>query len=527
MEGHTPNGDISRHVGPDTPSIGSEDKYRNIVESSHDGICIIQDEVIQFANNRLVRMLGFTKEEILGTSFYDYVHPDELSKVMASYERFEAGDDRKQRYETVMSDGCGAAVNIDLSISPILNEGRQAALVMVRDITDLKKMEAEKKELERNLQQTQRMEAIGTLAGGIAHEFNNILWIISANAEYALDVLQEDSPIGKNLKRIEKACDRASGLVGQILSFSRRRQRRPKPLDMRAIVKETLKFMRASLPKSIEIKTEIAPDLGLTMADPAQLHQVVTNLCTNAFYAMRKDGGVLEVTLENVDSSEVASFPSDMAPGRYVRLRVKDTGMGMEPAVMKRVFEPFFTTKQVGEGAGLGLSVVYGIVESYQGTVLVKSLPGQGSVFEVFLPLIEDKAEDDALHARCVPGGQERILFVDDEPEIADSAKEILEGLGYRVEVKTHAPEALALFKAQPDGFALVITDMSMPHMSGEALAKEMVRLRQDTPVIICTGYGELIDQARMKEIGVREVIMKPAGINTIAQTIRRVLDNQ
>ncbi|MFO7985849.1 MAG: ATP-binding protein [Desulfatiglandaceae bacterium] len=526
MEGHNPNGDISRHDGPDTPFSENEDKYRNIVESSHDGICIIQDAVIQFANNRLARMLGFTKEEVLGTSFYDYVHPDELSKVMASYERFVAGDDREQRYETVMSDGRGAIVNIDLSVSPTLNEGRQAALVMVRDITDLKKMEAEKRELERNLQQTQRMEAIGTLAGGIAHEFNNILWIISANAEYALNVLPVDSSVRKNLNRIERACERATGLVGQILNFSRRHQHRPKPLDMRAIVKETLKFMRASLPKSIEIKTEIASDLGLTMADPTQLHQVVTNLCTNAFYAMHKKGGVLEVTLENVDSSEVASFPSGMARGRYVRLRVKDTGPGMEPAIMKRIFEPFFTTKQVGEGAGLGLSVVYGIVESYNGTVRVNSVPGKGSVFEVFLPIVEDETEDNPLGVGFAPRGEERILFVDDEPEIAESAKEILEGLGYRVDIKTHAPEALALFNAQPDAFALVIADMSMPRMSGGELAREMLRVRADIPIIISTGYGELVDQKRAKEMGVREVIMKPAGIGAIAQAIRRALDN-
>ncbi len=504
----------------------SENKYRNIVESSNDGICIIQDTLVKFVNSRLAHMLGLPKEKILDTPFFNHVHPDELSKVMELYERFLSGDEEKQRYETVLSDRNGTSMDVEVSITPTFHEEKRAALLMIREITDLKQIEKEKRELEKILQQTQRMEAIGTLAGGIAHEFNNILWIISANAEYALEVLQDGSEVRNNLKRIERACTRASGLVGQILSFSRRRQQTPKPLDMRAIVKETLKFMRASLPKTIEIQTDIASDLGLVMADPTQLHQVVTNLCTNAYHAMKEKGGVLEVDLENIASKDTASFPLGMASGRYVRLRVRDTGVGMEPEVMKRVFEPFFTTKQVGEGAGLGLSVVYGIIESYHGTVTVNSEPGKGTVFEVFLPIIEDTSAAETRRTQPVPTGRERILFVDDEPEIADSAKEILEGLGYQVEIETSPVKALRLFSQRPDEFALVITDMTMPRMTGEALAKEILRIRPDIPIVICTGYGHLINEDRAKEIGVSEFIMKPASIANVADAIRRALDN-
>jgi PAS domain S-box-containing protein len=521
------NRDISSCKFSENAFMESQAKYRNIVESFSDGICIMQNGLIRFVNKRLADMVGLSREEILETPFFNYVHPGELSRVMESYERFVSGEERKQIYETVLSDKNGVLLDVELSFTSTFHEEQRAALIMVRDITGLKQIEKEKRELEKILQQTQRMEAIGTLAGGIAHEFNNILWIISANTEYALEILKDGGEVSNNLKRIERACTRASGLVGQILNFTRQRQQDPKPLDMRAIVKETLKFMRASLPKSIDINTEIAGDLGMVMADPTQLHQVVTNLCTNAFYAMREAGGGLDVSLHNIDAKETSSFPVGMAPGRYVRLRVKDTGIGMEPEVMKRVFEPFFTTKQPGQGAGLGLSVVYGIVESCHGAVTVDSSPGEGSVFEVFLPVIEDRSGAEIRRTRPIPTGKERILFVDDEKEIGDITREILESLGYKVHVETNPGEALNVFRQRPDEFGLVITDMSMPRMTGEVLAKKLLSIRSDIPIIICTGYGEVMDEGRARKIGVRKILMKPASINTVAEAIRGVLDKK
>jgi len=265
----------------------------------------------------------------------------------------------------------------------------------------------------------------------------------------------------------------------------------------------------------------------MVMADPTQLHQVVTNLCTNAFYAMREAGGILEVSLDNIDAGETSSFPVGMAPGKYVRLRVKDTGIGMAPEVMKRVFEPFFTTRQPGEGAGLGLSVVYGIVESYHGAVTVGSRPGEGSVFEVFLPVIEEKSEAETRRPRPIPTGKERILFVDDEKEIADITREVLESLGYRVHVENNPAKALKVFGKRSDEFSLVITDMTMPGMTGEVLARKLIDIRADIPIIICTGYGEVIGEARTREMGVREILRKPATIGTVAETVRRVLDKK
>ncbi|MCF8144189.1 MAG: PAS domain S-box protein [Deltaproteobacteria bacterium] len=521
------NRDISDYKFSENALIQSEEKYRNIVESSNDGICIIQNDIIRFSNKRLADMIGFAREEILETPFFDHVHPDELTSVVESYERFVSGEKEDQRFETVLFNPNGTPLDVELSISPTFHENQRAALIMVRDITGLKQIEKEKRELEKILQQTQRMEAIGTLAGGIAHEFNNILWIISANTEYALEILKDGGAVINNLQRIERACSRAADLVGQILSFSRQQQHAPKPLDMRAIVKETLKFMRASLPKTIEINPQIAGDLRMVMADPTQLHQVVTNLCTNAFYAMREAGGILEVSLDNIDAGETSSFPVGMAPGKYVRLRVKDTGIGMEPEVMKRVFEPFFTTRQPGEGAGLGLSVVYGIVESYHGAVTVGSRPGEGSVFEVFLPVIEEKSEAETRRPRPIPTGKERILFVDDEKEIADITREVLESLGYRVHVENNPAKALKVFGKRSDEFSLVITDMTMPGMTGEVLARKLIDIRADIPIIICTGYGEVIGEARTREMGVREILRKPATIGTVAETVRRVLDKK
>jgi len=519
------NRDISNYKISENPSMESGANYRNIVESSNDGICIIQNDLIRFVNERMAVMAGLSREELLETPFFDYVHPDELSKIRESYERFVSGEEKEQRYETVLSGKNGGRLDVELSITSTCYEDQEAALIMVRGITELKQMEKEKRELEKALQQTQRMEAIGTLAGGIAHEFNNILWIISANTEYALEILKDGGEVSNNLKRIERACTRASDLVGQILNFSRQRQEDPKPLDVRAIVKETLKFMRASLPKSIEIKSDIASDLGLVMADPTQLHQVVTNLCTNAFHAMQEAGGILEVSLSTIDANETSSFPVGMAPGKYVRLRVEDTGIGMKPEVMKRIFEPFFTTKPPGKGVGLGLSVVYGIVESCHGAVTVNSSPGEGAVFDVFLPVIEDRSENDVRRIRPIPTGEEQILFVDDEKEIADITREVLESLGYKVYVETNPAEALKVFEQRPDEFGLVITDMSMPRMTGEVLAKKLLSIRSDIPIIICTGYGEVMDEGRARKSGIRRILMKPASINTVAEAIRGVLD--
>ena len=378
---------------------------------------------------------------------------------------------------------------------------------------------------EKNLRKTQQSQAIGTLAGGIAHEFNNILWIIMANAELAAGKIPEGNTAQKNLQRVEKACSRATDLVQQILSFSRQGEYRPRPLDIIPIVKELLKFLRSSIPTTIEIRQDISTQSATIMSDPSQVRQTLINLCTNAVDAIGEKPGVMEISMTDVElGKDETALQHDLAPGRYVRLRVKDTGIGMEPVVRERIFEPFFTTKSVGEGRGMGLAVVHGIVKSCEGSIEVHSEPGKGSSFHLFFPKIEKKTKSGP--AAFIPAlkGKERILFVDDDEEIADMGKEVLEGYGYRVESKTCSEEALEAFRDRPDKFDLIITDMIMPKMTGEELAEESVRIRPDIPIILCTGYDEEIYKERAREIGIKEVIRKPVSRGDLANAIKKAL---
>jgi len=379
---------------------------------------------------------------------------------------------------------------------------------------------------EKHLRQAQQSQAIGTLAGGIAHEFNNILWIIMANTELAVRTLPEGNTAHKNLQRIEKACSRGADLVQQILSFSRQGEFRPRPLDIRSIVKESLKFLRSSLPTTIEIRQNITTRSATIMSDPSQIHQTLINLCTNAADAMGKKPGVLEINMTDVElDQDETGLHDNLAPGEYLRLSVKDTGIGMEPKVRERIFEPFFTTKGVGEGRGMGLAVVHGIVESCEGAIEVHSEPEKGSTFHLFFPKVEKGTKP--CPGAFIPSvnGKERILFVDDDEEIAKMGKEILECHGYRVESKTCSDEALETFREHPDKFDLIITDMIMPKMTGEMLAEEFVRIRSDIPIILCTGYDEEIYRERAREIGIKKVLMKPVNGRDLDSAIRKALE--
>ena len=385
--------------------------------------------------------------------------------------------------------------------------------------------EFKERKAEKNLRQAQQGQAVGTLAGGIAHEFNNILWIIMANTELAASALPEGNSVHKNLQRVEKACSRGADLVQQILSFSRQGEYRPRPLDIVPIVRESLKFLRSSIPTTIEIRQNISTRSATIMSDPSQVHQTIIHLCSNAADAMGEKPGILEISMTDVElDQDAAAFHDNLTPGKYVRLSVKDTGIGMESKVRERIFEPFFTTKDVGEGRGMGLAVVYGIAESCEGTIEVHSEPGKGSIFHLFFPKIEKGAKPGP--GAFIPSikGKERILFVDDDEEIANMGKEILEGYGYQVESKTCSVEALETFRDRPDKFDLIITDMIMPKMTGEELAEEFVRIQPDIPIILCTGYDEEIYKERAREIGIKKVMMKPVNGRDLANAIRKAL---
>jgi signal transduction histidine kinase/CheY-like chemotaxis protein len=390
---------------------------------------------------------------------------------------------------------------------------------------NLKSREAEKQQLEMQLRQTQKMEAIGTLAGGIAHDFNNILGIISGYAELATIDAPEGSRSRKCLTEIFTAGQRAKELVQQILTFSRQGVSEPKPLQIGFAVKEVMKMLRATLPTTIEVRYDVPKKLPAVVADPTQIHQVVMNLCTNASHAMRKTGGRLEVSLEEVmvDAATTALVP-DLTQGRYQKLTVRDTGHGMPPEVVDRIFDPFFSTKEPGEGTGLGLSVVHGIVKKHGGGIDVTSTVGEGTTFEVYFPSIGEAEERPVDEVLPLPTGSERILLVDDEKAMVEMGRQMLESLGYKVTAQTSSVDALSDFKTRPDAFDLVMTDMTMPRMTGADLSQEILKTRPDIPIILCTGFSERIQEDSAKAIGIREFVLKPVVLRDIAHIIRRAL---
>ncbi len=392
-----------------------------------------------------------------------------------------------------------------------------------------RRVEEEKGRIEVQMRQAQKMEAIGTLAGGIAHDFNNILGIILGYAEITLLSTPPATSVHNNLQQVVKASRRAKDLVKQILTFSRQGEQERKPLPVNPIVKETLKLLRAVLPTSIEIRQSIEePERGafVVMADSTQIHQVLMNLCTNASYAMREKGGILEVRLCEVDFSRFdIARPADLNPGSYVRLSVGDTGPGMEQAVLERIFDPYFTTKGPGEGTGLGLAVVHGVVRSHGGAITACSQPGKGTEFHVYLPRMESKAAAEETESLPLPGGGETILFVDDEMMLAYVGTKILKSLGYEVVTRMGSIEALDVFRAQPHKFDLVITDMTMPEMSGLELAEEFLRIRPGMPIILCTGFSAVATPEKVKAAGIRGLLMKPLTMNEVAKKVREVLD--
>jgi nitrogen-specific signal transduction histidine kinase len=389
-----------------------------------------------------------------------------------------------------------------------------------RDVT-------EEVKLETKLRQAQKMEAIGTLAGGIAHDFNNILSLIMGYTELAMHNVSEGSRVRDNMDKVFKASERARDLVKQILAFSRHTEQEQKPVQIHLIAKESLKLLRPSFPTTIEIRQNIT-STGTVMADPTQIHQVIMNLCTNAYHAMSDKGGILEVSLTDVElDSDYTAKHLDTHPGPYLKLTVSDTGHGMKKKVLNRIFDPYYTTKEKTGGTGMGLAVVHGIVKSHGGVITVYSEPGKGSTFNVFLPRTES-AEGVVEPEEIIPLpiGKERILFVDDEPFIVDIGKGMLEHLGYTVVTRTSPIEALEAFKAMPDKFDLVITDMTMPKMTGDELAKELMKIRSDIPIILCTGFSELINEEKAKAMGIRAFVMKPVVQRELANAVRKALDS-
>jgi signal transduction histidine kinase/ABC-type amino acid transport substrate-binding protein len=397
----------------------------------------------------------------------------------------------------------------------------------LQDATQRKQDEKEKERLEKQLIQAQKMESIGTLAGGIAHDFNNILFPILGHSEMLLEDVPENSPFRKGLNAIHTGAARAKGLVKQILTFSRQESGELKLMKIQPIIKEALKLIRSTIPTTIDIKQFIRNDCGIIKADPTQIHQIVMNIATNAYHAMQDTGGVLTISLKEIELGKLDLINPDMTPGVYACLSVADTGAGMNKNLTDKIFDPFFTTKAIGKGTGMGLSVVHGIVTGMKGVIKVYSEPGKGTEFNIYLPVVQSLSEKQEINQTKEPiqGGIERILLVDDEKAIIGMEKSMLERLGYRVTSQISSVEALEVFRANSNKFDLVITDMAMPNMPGDKLSVELTKIRPDIPILLCTGFSETMSEEKAKSLGIKGFLFKPIVMKDLSQKIRKVLD--
>ena len=492
---------------------GSENKYRSMMEAMNDAVYICSpDYKIEYMNPAMIKKTG---RDAIGELCFKAIFDLDEKCSWCRHDEIQQG--KSLAFDIVSPQGNqfyyasnAAIVHSDEAIS---------ILVVLRDTSEIRNLEAQ-------LMQAQKMESIGTLAGGIAHDFNNILFAIIGYTEIALLDIPSDSALEKNLNKVLLAGERAKDLVQQILTFSRKSEEEKKPVQVHLIVNEVIKFLRSSLPSTIQIHQQIEIGNDTVLADSTQIHQILMNLCTNASHAMMEKGGILQINLENMelDSDFTAQYP-DMKPGSYLKLTVSDTGHGMSPDVLNRIFEPYFTTKERGSGTGLGMAVVHGIVKSYSGIIKVDSEPGKGSAFHIYLPIIDDEKKSEKKTDKPLPTGNERILFIDDEDALMDLGKQLLENLGYEVVARTSSVEALELFRTKPDQFDLVITDMTMPNMTGDRLAKELMKINADIPIILCTGHSNGISEHKAKEMGIRAFVMKPVAMRNLSIIVRKVLD--
>jgi len=506
--------------------LASERRFRALVDQAVDAFFLFNpDGRIVDVNQRACDTLGYGRGELLGMTVGDIAPavsaPGSNETPWGSLRPLDAVTN-----ESVHRRKDGTDFPVEMRVGLLEIGGQRFVMGLARDISERREAESEKRNLEARLQQAQKMEAIGVLAGGIAHDFNNILSAIIGYAALAQMKLDSDTPAFSDIEQVQKASNRAADLVKQILAFSRQTSKNVMPVDIRPIIKEAVKLLRASIPVSIEIRQNLNASSGSVITDPTQIHQILMNLCTNAYHAMREKGGVLDISLDQVVITAIdKSAMLNLAPGDYLVLTVSDTGHGMERATADRIFEPYFTTKPPGEGTGLGLSVVHGIVKSCNGHISVYSEPGIGTSFHVYLPLAGAASGNSQAVLKPLDRGTEHLLIVDDEEQIVLMEKELLAGLGYTITACSSPEQALEAFGACPGSFDLVITDMTMPHILGTDMALEMLRIRPDIPVILCTGFSDRVDEKTAISLGIREFVMKPILLSSLSGVIRGVLD--
>jgi len=484
---------------------------------------------IEYVNPKFEEITGYGFDEVLGKNprmLKSGNTPDETYKAL--WQTITSG--KVWRGELQNQKKNGDLYWEAVSISPITNsEGAIAHFLAVKeDVTEKKRLEEERRQFEAQLLQSQKLETIGTLAGGIAHDFNNLLTPIIGYSDMALNDAPEGSQIQADLREINKAASRAKELVHQILTFSRQLPQERKPIRLQHVLKEALNLMRATIPSYIEIKKYVQSGCQAVLADATQLHQVIINLCTNSYHAMRDGGGTLTLRLSMVEVDEAMRHSlRNLSAGNYVCLEVSDTGAGMNESTMKRIFEPFFTTKTIGEGTGLGLSVVHGIILSYGGDIAVHSKVGEGTTFKIYLPPAPEDSDEAAARAEPVYRGTERVLLVDDEIAVAEVGKRLLTRLGYSVTVKHNGLDALECFREKPEDFDILITDQTMPKMTGYQLAAQVRKYRKDIPILLISGYNESVDSKTAKAAGIYEYLLKPINASQISKVIRQALEQK
>ena len=516
---HGVSRDITERKQAEEALRESESKFRNLFDLSPQAIALteVKSGRLVDINNKFCELTKYSKEEILGLSTTEVGFYPEADRSKFLKELQASGEVNGLEMEFKAKDN---SILHALMFARIIQiAGVSFIMTIFHDVTEQKLLEAQ-------LQQAQKMEAIGRLAGGIAHDFNNILGIIIGNTELALDDVPKWNSAHFNLEEIKTASLRAKDIVRKLLSFSRKTDQELKPIEIVSVTKNALKFLRSTIPTTIDIRQNILSTDETILADPTQINQLLMNLCINAYHAMEQTGGVIEISMESIilDEESVKSYP-ELNEGHYFKITVSDTGPGLDPEIIDQVFDPYFTTKEVGKGSGLGLAVVHGIVKNHNGAISVTSEAEKGSTFTVLFPLAERIPEIDTYKTEELPLGNETILFVDDEKSIVNMSRRMLELLGYKVEATTSPIEALALFRSKPDQYDLIITDMTMPQITGDNLIKDILTIRPDMPTILCTGFSEKIDEESAKEMGICQYIEKPLDKRDLAVTIRQVLD--
>ncbi len=506
--------DISDRKRAEEALRESEEKYRSMMDSMKDAAYICSPELlIEYMNPRMISTVG---RDATGDCCYKAIYGFDEKCSWCVLDNVLQGEHIDYELENPKDNRFYSVTN-----SPIHHSrGTISKLTIFRDVTDSKSIEAQ-------LHQARKMESIGTIAGGIAHDFNNILYMITGNAELAMEDIPAWNPAHENLKEIKSAGLRAAGVVKQLLNFSHQTDQELKPIDAVIVIKDALKLLRSTIPASIEIQQKFPEKEVIILGDPTKINQLMMNLCINASQAMEEAGGILDILVEMISLNERKNdLYSDPAPGDWLKITVRDSGPGIRSDIIDRIFDPYFTTKDVGKGSGMGLAVVHGIVKNHHGTILAHTEPGQGMTFTIFLPVLTKRPAMETKASDFIPRGTgERVLFVDDEASITGMIEKMLERLRYRVQTTTSPLDALEMFRSKPDFFDLVLTDMTMPKMTGVELSKKLKEIKPDIPVVICTGHNALIDEEKAKSISVEDYVMKPILMRDIAKVIRKVLD--